>query len=343
MKKILHFIFNAFLTLILALLILFIVEYFATSGDDHTMPKTVAQNPDIPHIEVNGTVLHLETFGSDTLQPVIVIHGGPGNDFRYLLSLKELCDKYFMIFYDQRGSGLSPRVDASQLNHEISLADLEAIANHFAPEKKISIIGHSWGGMLATSYLSKNPGRVKKIALAEPGILAPEVAPVFEERTQGLKAEFSFPLVWYIFKCWVSSYHVEPIDDQARSDYFITKIFFEYRGEGHPLSGYFCDSIMPETFPRWRWGTLAAMSVSKPFTDERGNYIKNFSVGAKDFQGKVLFLTGACDTYLNEDFQKLNMKYFTNPEMRLVENAGHYMFLDNPDACNKIIREYFEE
>jgi proline iminopeptidase len=343
MIKIIRFIFNAFLILILALLTLFIIVYFAISGEDYSMAKTIAQNPDIPHFEVNGTKLHLETFGSDTLQPVIVIHGGPGNDFRYLLSLKELSDQYFMIFYDQRGSGLSPRIDAAQLSHDNSVADLEAIATHFAPNGKVNIIGHSYGGMLATSFLSNNPGKVNKIVLAEPGILSPEVAPIFEERTKGFSAEFSFPLLWFIFKNWVGSYHVEPIDEDARMDFFLEKIIFEYKGKNHPLSGYYCNSILPDSFPLWRWGSLAALTVSKPFTDSGGNFVKNFSDGAKDFSGKVLFLTGACDTYLDADFQKLNMKYFANPEMRLVENAGHYMFNDNPAASNQIIREYFGE
>jgi len=343
MKKIIRFILNAFLIIVLAFLILFIGVYFGTSNENYEVAQTVQQNPDIPQIKVNNVALHLETYGSDTLKPVIVIHGGPGNDFRYLLSLKELSNKYFMIFYDQRGSGLSPRLDADQLSHDNSVADLEAIAAHFAPNGKVNIIGHSYGGMLATSFLSKNPGKVNKIVLAEPGILSPEVAPVFEERTKGFNAEFSFPLLWFILKSWVGSYHVEPIDNDARMDFFLEKIIFEYKGKNHPLCGYYCDSILPESFPLWRWGSLAALTISKPFTDVEGNFVKNFSDGAKDFPGKVLFLTGACDTYLNEEFQKLNMKYFTNPEMRFVENAGHYMFNDNPTACNQIIREYFEE
>ena len=179
--------------------------------------------------------------------------------------------------------------------------------------------------------------------MAEPGILAPILAPVFQERTHGLKAEFSFPLLWYIFKSWVGSYHVEPIDDQARFDYFLAEIIFGYKGREHPLLGYYCDSILPLSFPLWRWGALAASTVPKAFTDGQGNFVKNFSHHAKDFPGKVLFLTGECKTYLDQEFQKLNMQYFTNPEMRLVENAGHYMFGDNPETCNQIIREYFEE
>ena len=343
MKKIPGLIFKAFLWLVLAFLMLFIIEYFNTANNDYNIASTVEQNPDIPHLDVNGTRLHLETFGSDTSQPVIVIHGGPGMDFNHLLSLKALSDEYFLIFYDQRGSGLSPRLEASALSHENSVSDLEAIARHFSPNRRVNIIGHSYGAMLATTFLGKNPDRVNKIVLAEPGILSPEVAPVFQKRTGGLNAEFSFPLLWFIFKSWVGSYHVKAIDDEAGNDYFLRQLIFGYHDKSHPLSGYFCDGILPETFDLWRYGALAASTVPNGFLDKNGNFVKNISEGAMHFKGKVLFLTGDCNTYLNKDFQILNMKYFANPEMKLVANAGHYMFNDNPVQCNQMIREYFGE
>jgi pimeloyl-ACP methyl ester carboxylesterase len=38
-----------------------------------------------------------------------------GADYRYLLPLKALADDYRVVFYDQRGTGLSPRVPADSI------------------------------------------------------------------------------------------------------------------------------------------------------------------------------------------------------------------------------------
>jgi hypothetical protein len=55
----------------------------------------------------------------------------PGADYRSLLDLKALADDYFVVFYDQRGTGLSPRVeDPGELTYELYLDDLAAFVAH---------------------------------------------------------------------------------------------------------------------------------------------------------------------------------------------------------------------
>ena len=59
-----------------------------------------------------------------------MLYGGPGNDYRYLLSLKALADDYFVVFYDQRGTGLSPRVDVKEHTIENMINDLNNIIDY---------------------------------------------------------------------------------------------------------------------------------------------------------------------------------------------------------------------
>ena len=112
--KILKKIGKVLLIIVLVLAGIYLSFYLLAWGDYH-VAKTVEQDPSIPHIELDNVVFHAETFGSDTNKVVIVLHGGPGNDYRNLIDLKALADQYFVVFYDQRGPGLSPRVAAEQL------------------------------------------------------------------------------------------------------------------------------------------------------------------------------------------------------------------------------------
>jgi len=339
MKRIIKLIVKALVCLFAFLLTAFVVVYFITSGD-HKVMKTAAHDQNVPQLTINNSALHVETFGSDTLQPVIVLHGGPGNDFSYLLSLKELSDEYFLIFYDQLGSGLSERVDTDKLNLDNSISDLDALVDRYGNGGKVNIIGHSWGGMLASAYLGKYPQKVNKIVLAEPGA---EMFRKFMERTGGLDAEFSFPLLWHLTKSWVSSYHVEQIDGQERMDYFLHHLIFDYAGENHPIRGYFCDNTLPEDLPLWRWGSLASSSVQKSGMDEEGKFAVNLSAGVENYTDTVLFLVGGCETFVGIDFQLMNMTLFKHATMEVIPDAGHYMFNDKPNFCNEVVRKYFAE
>jgi proline iminopeptidase len=57
-------------------------------------------------ITVGGPPLYARVIGNG--QPLIVLHGGPDFDHKYLLpELDNLANAYRLIYYDQRGRGLS--------------------------------------------------------------------------------------------------------------------------------------------------------------------------------------------------------------------------------------------
>ena len=56
-------------------------------GEGNLVPRTVAEDANLPAIEMNGSRFHLETFGDPTSPVVVFLHGGPGGDYRSLLRL----------------------------------------------------------------------------------------------------------------------------------------------------------------------------------------------------------------------------------------------------------------
>src|SRR5262245_20847694 len=87
----------------------------APTADGNLVPKTVDGDPSLPRIELNGSVFHAEAFGDPAAPVLVVLHGGPGVDYRRMLRLRRsvdgvaLEDRHRVVFWDQRGSGLSRR------------------------------------------------------------------------------------------------------------------------------------------------------------------------------------------------------------------------------------------
>jgi proline iminopeptidase len=99
-------------------------------------------------------------YGRTNAPKLLVLHGGPGADHCYLLpQLLHLGDKYDLMFYDQRGGGKS-RADARvPVTWQTHVEDLAAVVEEFGLDP-LSIVGYSWGAMLAMLYAieqSRNP------------------------------------------------------------------------------------------------------------------------------------------------------------------------------------------
>ena len=81
---------------------------------------------------------------------------------------------YDIYLYDQIGSGLSDRLPKPRdYSFERHLNDLNEIIENQIKEKKIILIGHSYGGILATHFAANHPDKISKLILSSPGDLQP--------------------------------------------------------------------------------------------------------------------------------------------------------------------------
>ena len=103
-------------------------------------------------------------------QPVIVLHGGPDFSHRYLLpDMDRLADAYRLIYYDQRGRGMSAAgIAPGDVTLASEMDDLERVREHFHLESA-TILGHSWGSLIGLEYAIRHPDRVSRLILMNPG------------------------------------------------------------------------------------------------------------------------------------------------------------------------------
>ena len=333
--KIIKSLIKLVLGIVVILVALFALGFILTIGD-HTVPATVDQDPSLPSITINGYTYHGETYGDPENPVVITLHGGPGSDYRSILNLQQLADEYYVVFFDQRGAGLSPRVNPEEITLESAIADLDAIVEYYGKGQQVNLVGHSWGAMLASAYLGQYPEKVDHVVLAEPGFLTTEFMQRFLELTQ---IKFSPAIGTYFLRLKFESLHAMRIDEHAMDDYFAHHINL-YQGEDHPQAGYYCPGVKPDPEGTWRFGAAAANNIQSEAFDEEGNMHLNLVEGVENFTERVLFIAGECQTIIGADWQREQMAFFPNAELLVIPNAGHEIFWDNPEDSISTVRAY---
>lgn len=99
--------------------------------------------------------------------PVVVIPGGPGDSHVYLTPwFDELARQHKLIYYDAFGRGKSDRAkNPDEYSFARDVKDLEGLRIDLGIEKW-TVIGHSYGGMVAQAYALKYPNSVSKLVLS---------------------------------------------------------------------------------------------------------------------------------------------------------------------------------
>lgn len=125
--------------------------------------------------KIRGTEIYFDVAGTQIMptdknglveKPVLfLIHGGPGgNHVRFKIHSIDLQEYAQLIFIDQRGCGFSKKTKASDYTLKNNIEDIEALRKHLGL-KKISILGVSYGGMVAQGYAIKYAKNLDKLIL----------------------------------------------------------------------------------------------------------------------------------------------------------------------------------
>lgn len=275
------------------------------------VPRTVDQDTALPSVIVNGARLHAEAFGPEDSTLIVVLHGGPGSDYRYLLRCKELADHgYRVVFFDQRGSGLSQRFSKNTYSMDLVLEDLQGVISHYrtAPGQKVVLLGHSWGAMLATAFINEHPESVDGAILGEPGGFVWQDVIDYVTRTRKL------------------GFFSENLNDAVYIDQFITggedqHAILDYKfalwaaSEDNSIIGN------EAGLPFWRDGAVVSDALFEIGEDTRPDWTTRLHA----FEREVLFVYSEHNRAYGKDHAlKVSSAY---PKTRLFEtkDAGHDM------------------
>ena len=126
--------------------------------------------------ETTPVPLYWAAYGPEGGSRVLVLHGGPAASHDYLLpQMLALADQRELVFYDQRGGGRSRTDHPEPITWRTHVEDLAAIVRELSIDP-LTVVGYSWGGLLAALYLiqswrDRSLARPAKLALIDPAPL----------------------------------------------------------------------------------------------------------------------------------------------------------------------------
>jgi proline iminopeptidase len=316
-------------------------ENLSASLEPPAQPKEV----DVWRVEADVELAH---FSEGSGRNVLVIHGGPGMPFTEpAKGLSLLSGDYQFHYYAQRGCGESTRpIDRFEsrnmyqnmqtldrtLGVGAQIADIERI-RRILGEQKLILVGHSWGGMLATLYAVEFPDRVEALVLISPAnmLVMPQV-----EADSDLFASVRAKL---------------PADQQDEFDVFM-KEYFDFGGLFEKSDDDLV--VMNQKFGEYYVSIYENTGAEEPPTfPEQGRpggwmvWAQYISLGQRydlrpalaDFNTPVLVIHGAGDLQ-SEAASHLYAEAFPNAEFVVIEDATHFSFEEQPEQFAQIVADF---
>jgi pimeloyl-ACP methyl ester carboxylesterase len=141
---------------------------------------------------------------------VLALHGLASSAHWYWRLARRLADRCRIIAPDQRGHGRTTQAFTGY-DWQTLASDAAALLDHFEVEQAI-VLGHSWGGHVASNLAARFPGRVSRLVMIDGGfqdghLLADPTWENFRSRfrprdVSGTKAEWLDRLREQMADCW---------------------------------------------------------------------------------------------------------------------------------------------
>jgi len=271
------------------------------------------------YANVNGLRLHYARAGAG--EPVLLVHGFPQTWLEWRGIIPALAEKYTVIAPDYRGAGDSGRTHGGYDKHTL-MEDLRGLV-HQLGFKRIRVVGHDVGAMIAYRYAAVHPDEVHQVVLMD--------APV--PGTPALDQVRAMPRAWHVN--FHNARDVAEMLVAGREREYLT-MFYKTRF-GSPdaisaqdmeayISAYSAPGAMRAGFELYRaWDQDA--SDNRPYLANR--------------LPMPLMVIGAEMSVSGSVLEKMTHEIASRGQFKLVRNAGHWLCEENPREVEQYLLDFF--
>ncbi|MFP6763791.1 MAG: alpha/beta fold hydrolase [Planctomycetaceae bacterium] len=277
---------------------------------------------------VNGTELYFDVEGPGLVaegpamieRPVVMaLHGGPGGDHVSLRdSLSPLSDSAQFIYLDHRGAGRSATADPATCTLDQNIDDVDALREHLGLDR-ISVLGVSYGGMVAQGYAIRYPERVTNLMLV---VTAPSYR--FLDDARRIVKERGSPEQQRVCqRLWAGAFTS------------IEQLHEYYRVMGPLYSTTFDEQKFEINWNRSRRNC-------EPLNTGFGGFLQTFDF-TEDLSAilcPTLVICGAHDWICAPSHSREIAAEIPRAHLKIFRNSAHAVMADEPEAFRQVIRGF---
>lgn len=252
---------------------------------------------------------YYKTFGKG--EPLLIINGGPGmNSNGFEDMAKTLAENQETIIYDQRGTGKSKlgKLNSKTISMKLMADDIESLRKHLKI-KKWNILGHSFGGMLASYYAKIYPESINKLVLSSSGGVDLTLLKSPNLIEAGLSKAEKDSLAY-----WNDKIEKGDTSHKARLG----------RGRAMAPAYVYDQKFVPIIAERLTQGNY---KINELLWADMQKINFDCKAKLKNFNNPVLVIQGKQDIISNE-IGELAQRTFPNSKLILLEHSKHYGWLD---------------
>jgi proline iminopeptidase len=271
-------------------------------------------------VNVGDCRLYCEQEGEGT--PLVLVNGGPGATHHYFHPyFSEAKDRFRVLYYDQRGCGLSDRRKGAGYSVDQAVDDLEHLREAVKIDRWI-VLGHSYGGTIAQCYAVKYPEHLAGLVLVDSAFYG---LPVKASRTR----QYDF----------VTSAETQAIQ-QIQANRRLTP-------EQKLFNAHLNGDWKRQSFYRPSREELARMALYEWKHDNALRPAITRSLESLDLKGvfdecpiPVLIMEGTWDLTWSADKSQQFARCFPAAKSVLFARASHSPFADEPENFFRALREF---
>jgi len=287
-------------------------------------------------VDAHGVLIYYKALGRG--QPLVVLHGGPGASHDYFLPyLLPLVRRNRVIFIDERGSGRSQKLEnPAAYTVENMAEDVEAVRQGLELGK-ISLLGHSCGGVLAQAYALKYPENLTHLILCSTFHSTKKMNEVFKKMKEKMAPELR-ARIEKMEKAGLFGHGKEYEKNRYISEYMVASWgegYFPYLYQNHPDPNYDPNSNGNFAWDLYRemWGSNGEFVIDGNMTSvEYTDRLSSIKV-------PTLIIVGdhdECDPSLSQEMHEK----IAGSNLVILPKSGHMTFVDQPSLFLSAVDEF---
>lgn len=280
-------------------------------------------------IKTNNINLHVMTDGPEGGTAVILLHGFPEFNYGWRKQVPALVEAGFRVVVpDQRGYNLSDKPQGiSSYDVDTLAEDVVGLFDYFGL-KKVFLVGHDWGAVVAWTVALNHPERLKKLAILN--VPHPDVMIDFVLRNPSQRKKS-----WYVFFFQIPFY----VEWVLSTNNFrnMTRVLL---GSGRKST--FTAQDLVEYKKAWSQpGAMTGMLNWYRSVFRRGvRYAFGEKSPARRVKVPTLILWGKLDVALSEEMVQPSVDLCDDGKVVLFEKSTHWVQHDEADAVNRNLIEF---